>query len=162
LGPAPHATGSYAQPLRIEMNLLKPEGVHRREPTELPRQENRNGKRRKRMQCSRGPRFNLLTAFFVLLSSALISGCGLEPEDEESALGIQPVAITLDATEIADVVFTVWGGAGVYAWSISDDSLGTIVSGDTTAIYTSKAAAGENTVTVTDGSSSISAVVSQE
>jgi hypothetical protein len=116
----------------------------------------------KDMQNPRFQRSARLTVLFFFVSCTLFSGCGLEPEDEEDALGIQPVAITLDATGIADVVFTVWGGTGVYAWSISDDSLGTIVSGDTTAIYTSKAAAGENTVMVTDGSSWISAVVTQE
>ncbi len=106
-----------------------------------------------------------LTAFFLFLSCTLFSGCSVvdsEDEDIENALGISPLAITLDASTIKDVVFTVWGGAGVYTWSISDDSLGSIVSGDATAIYTSKAVAGENTVTATDGVSSISAKVTQQ
>ena len=104
-------------------------------------------------------------AVFLLCASVLFAGCGWvtdETDSEEGDLGIQPLSVTLDADEISDVVFTVWGGSGVYAWSLGDDSLGTLVSGDATAIYTSKAVVGENTITATDGDYSITATVNQE
>jgi hypothetical protein len=101
---------------------------------------------------------------FLVLSIYLFSGCGLvtDEESDEESLVIQPKSVTLDASAVTDVVFTVSGGSGTYTWSLSDDSLGTLAAGSTTAIYTSEAVSGENTISVTDGDSTASASVIQE
>jgi hypothetical protein len=105
---------------------------------------------------------NLIVPCFVL--TAPLWGCGLELDDgsEEDALGIQPISVTPDANETADIVFNVWGGSGDYTWSVSDKSLGTLVAGNSTAVYTNKRATGENTIAVSDGDSRIRASVAQE
>jgi hypothetical protein len=99
---------------------------------------------------------------FFLCGSVSFSSCGLESDTEEDELVIQPLSVTLDAAEISDAVFTVSGGGGLYAWSLSDDDLGSLVSGDSTAIYTNKAVAGQNTVSATDGVNTVSATVIQQ
>jgi len=93
-----------------------------------------------------------------------VNGCGdLDSDSQEEELGIQPTSVTLDADVVTDVTFEAWGGSGNYSWSVSSESLGTLVAGQSTAVYTNKKnAVGKNYITVTDGANSVSASVIQE
>jgi hypothetical protein len=114
----------------------------------------------------RGKRFSMSFTLMLTFLFSIISfyECGLESasQSQEEELGIQPKSVTIDSSKVTDIVFNTWGGSGDYTWSISDDSLGTLVAGKSTAVYTSKTVVGQNTVAVTDGNSTASATVIQE
>jgi hypothetical protein len=90
--------------------------------------------------------------------------CGCEDGDHGpiGAPEIDPVSVSISAATATNIVFTASGGAGDYRWEVSDPALGTIVVADTIAIYSSRAAGGQNFITVTDGNTNaITATVTQ-
>ncbi len=90
------------------------------------------------------------------------TGCEDDDDDGESIPSISPVSVKIDATNSHDLVFTARGGTPDYEWKVMNTSLGTLVSAQETAIYTSKPVAGQNIVTVTDArSNAVSATVTQ-
>jgi hypothetical protein len=90
----------------------------------------------------------------IFIVAALITGC--ESNDQtipESTLAVTPTAVTLDARTVSITEFAASGGVSNYAWSLSDNSLGTIytTTGTTTiALYQNTKNIGTNTLTLTD------------
>jgi len=79
-----------------------------------------------------------------------ILGCEIDDDDDTSSLRISPASASFNSISVTNIVFTASDGTPDYAWSVYDTSLGTIVAGGNTAIYSSKTKSGQNFVTVTD------------
>jgi len=108
-----------------------------------------------------GSFLGVAAAALVALIPAVWCGCETSGGDV-SDFQLSPTAVSLDATVTTGVVFTVVGGTAPYTWSVSDDALGALAAAGATAIYTSEAAAGTNTLTVTDADAAVvSAVILQ-
>lgn len=86
-----------------------------------------------------------------------------EDENQEVSIPvITPNSVQLPATNENDVVFTVTGGTPDYSWTVLNPDLGSLTEANTTAIYKSKAVAGQNIITVMDANSNgVSATITQ-
>jgi hypothetical protein len=94
----------------------------------------------------------------------ILAGCEINDDDDSSSNGlvIVPVSVSFNASSPTNILFTASGGVPPYKWNVADNSLGSIVSSGTTAIYTSSTNAGRNFVTVMDAeSNTVSATVNQ-
>jgi len=91
---------------------------------------------------------SLLCAVFAL---CFLAAAGCEDDDEDTgSLRASPAFVRLDADTSTNVVFRAKGGSPPYTWDVDEGGLGSLVSAETTAIYTSEPVAGQNYVTVTD------------
>jgi hypothetical protein len=90
-----------------------------------------------------------LAGVAVALSGAVWGGWETSGGDP-ALLQLSPPAATVSAGSSTGVLFTVEGGAPPYTWAVTNASLGTVASADSTAIYTSSASSGTNTLIVTD------------
>ena len=114
-----------------------------------------------------------MRGMIVLLVSAwalgsLIMGC----DTRNSTVSISPSSVLLSASTSASTAFTASGGDGLYTWTLSNNSLGVILTNnlpgpyatnDATAVYQNGVVAGVNILTVSDaGGDSASATITQE
>lgn len=100
----------------------------------------------------------------ILSVIAVCFGCfGCEDSRHSTnPLQLEPLSVNLDASVSTNVLFTASGGVPPYSWAVDDSGLGTIMTVDDTAIYSSAAVTGQNFVTVTDtDEQSVSATVTQ-
>jgi len=90
------------------------------------------------------------------LAAVLFLGCELSHHHSSdtstpSVVTLSPLSVTLSATEVNSVQFTASGGDSNYVWSLSDPSLGTLLTNSpSTAVYQNWLLAGTNTLTLAD------------
>jgi len=98
-------------------------------------------------------RFSSERAICLLATMAVLSAgiVGCESSDgTESPVNVTPETVTLTPGGAASTVLEASGGLAPYAWSVSDATLGSVVSSGEVSVYTRTALSGINMVTATD------------
>lgn len=100
----------------------------------------------------------------ALASTFLVTGCNDDDDNAPSTvtLTVSPSSVSFTAGIVTNVQFTAVGGRSPFTWSVSDASLGAIVSSGSTAIYTSTTNSGRNYINLSDSATnSATATVNQ-